>query len=280
VEPLIARANVVVDGLTFPECPRWRDSKLWFSDMFGQRVLTLDANNRVETVVELDDRPAGLGFLPDGRALVVLRDSRQVVTIEAGTTRPHADLSALTELSLNDMVVDARGRAYVGCYVREDRGASASDCIAFVDTDGSVSVAAEGISVPNGMALLPDGNTFVCAETLKKRIVKFTIEANGLLAQPQVFAETEVTPDGICVDAEGCVWLGGLEASEFLRISEGGRVMDTIAVGERWALACALGGEDGRTLFMATAEARWPVGTNARGFIEACRVDVPGSGSP
>ncbi len=54
--------EIVVEGMTFTEAPRWRDGRLWFSDFYTHRVLTVDAAKKVETVVDVPTRPSGLGW--------------------------------------------------------------------------------------------------------------------------------------------------------------------------------------------------------------------------
>src|SRR5689334_1708110 len=108
--------TVLVDGLHFPECPRWREDKLWFSDILGQKVLTTDLAGHVEEVVAVPALPAGLGFLPDGQLLVASQRDRRVSRLAAGNLQLVVDLADQEPepARLNDMVVDAEGRAYVG----------------------------------------------------------------------------------------------------------------------------------------------------------------------
>src|SRR5262249_59326027 len=105
--------DTVVDGLTFPEAPRWRDGKLWFSDFYTQRVLTVDPAGRLETVVEVPQRPSGLGWTPDGGLLVVSMLDRPLLRVDGGKLRMVPDLSALATGPCNDMVAAAPGRAAV-----------------------------------------------------------------------------------------------------------------------------------------------------------------------
>jgi len=198
----------VVDGLTFTEAPRWRDGKLWFSDFYTHRVLTVTPDGRLETVVEIPQRPSGLGWTSDGALLVVSMLDRRLLRVESGKPRVVADLSALATGPCNDMVVDAVGRAYVGNFgFDRHRGEPPrTTCIARVDRDGTVTRAADELSFPNGTVITPDGRTLIVAETLAHRLTAFDVAADGALSNRRLFAALEgCFPDGICLDAEGAV---------------------------------------------------------------------------
>jgi len=271
--------TLLLDGLKFPECPRWREDRLWFSDMHAHRVMTVDLEGRAEVVAEIeDDRPSGLGFLPDGTPLVASVDKRLVLRIENGATSVHADLTSLPAEWLNDMVVDGNGRAFVDVLThhKDPGGDEPVDRIVCVEPDGTWKVAAEGVLRPNGVVITADGSQLIHASTLRRKLISWTINDDGTLTDPALWADTKRwTPDGICYDAEGAIWIGGLSKQHFVRVLPTGEFERTIEVPDRWATACMLGGHDGRTLFMATAERE-----AGRGYIETIEVDVPGAGWP
>jgi sugar lactone lactonase YvrE len=270
--------RVLLDGLVFPESPRWHDDRLWFSDLQSGRVITVDLHGNADVVVELDDRPSGLGFLPDGTPLVVSADKRHVLRIENGATTMHADLSSLEAEWLNDMVVDGHGRAFVDAIVTRvhPEADEPVDSIVCVEPTGEWRIAAERVLRPNGLVISEDGTTLIHATTRWRRLTAWTIENDGRLTSPRLWADTKRwTPDGICLDAEGAIWLGGLSKEHFVRVLPGGELDRTIAVPGRWATACMLGGPGGTTLFMATAEH-----DAGRGYIETVEVDVPRAGRP
>ena len=107
--------KIEADGFAFTECPRWHDGQFYFSDVQGNRVCRLSTTGKVETLLELADNPSGLGFLPNGDLLVVsVHDEKLLRVSKNGSVREHADLSGVVKYGINDMVVDATGRAYVG----------------------------------------------------------------------------------------------------------------------------------------------------------------------
>jgi sugar lactone lactonase YvrE len=276
--------GVLLDGLTFPEGPRWHKGRLWFSDFYSERVLAVDLAGKSETIATVPKRPSGLGWRPDGTLLIVSMLDRALLELKAGGLRPVADLSALAGGPCNDMVVDAAGRAYVGNFGYDRHGGEAPRTTGLirVDGDGRATRVAEDLMFPNGMVITPDGKTMIVAETYAHRISAFAIGADGGLGARRVFAEMPgCYPDGICLDAEGAVWVADARGHEASRVFEGGRVAQRVAVGSRTVFACMLGGADRRTLFLCTSTGSGPaMAEKTDGKIEYARVAVPGAGLP
>jgi sugar lactone lactonase YvrE len=281
---------VLLDGLVFPEALRWHQGALWFVDVFGQRVMTVDGQGTAEEVAQLDDRLNGLGFLPDGIPIVVLMDQQVIKRLNAGQASLHADLTGYGGEFLNDMVVDTGGRAYVSLRrPRQDARADVGDCIVLVEPHGaSRIVATGGLVKPNGMVITPDGKSLIVACGPTHSLISFDILADGRLTDMALYADTgDHGPDGICLDSEGGIWMGSPSTHSFVRVLRGGHSPRIISTGRREAIACALGDSDRRTLYMGTAQPpRNPVpglGGNlhlSSGFIEMTRVDAPGCGLP
>ena len=282
------------DGLYFAEGPRWNDGKLWFSDFYDHAVKTVDARGHVATMLEVPAQPSGLGWLPDGNLLVVSMLDRQVLRLDDDQLVVHADLSAIAEFHCNDMTVDAAGRAYVGNFGFDLHEASHSGefaarlkayegaTLARVDADGSVHVAATALRFPNGTVITPDGRTLIIAETLGAQLTAFDVHADGTLNNQRVWASLPgVAPDGICLDAEGAVWVADAINARCIRVRAGGEVLSELAT-EQNAYACMLGGDDGRTLFVLTAEDSHPATAAAArtGRILTTQVLVGHAGLP
>jgi sugar lactone lactonase YvrE len=258
-------ARCIADGIYFGEGPRWHDGQLWFSDFYAHEVRSLDASGHLKTELTLDDQPSGLGWLPDGQLLVVAMAALKVMRLDADGLHVHADLSHIAKHRANDMVVDARGRAYVGNFGFDldaeihQRGIQAvveshpSTALARVDSDGSVHIAATGLHFPNGMAITSDGRTLIVAETLSACLTAFDIDAHGQLSNRRVWAPLGPrAPDGICLDADGNVWVANALAPECALIAPGGAELARVETGDH-CYACMLGGDNGRTLYMMTA---------------------------
>jgi sugar lactone lactonase YvrE len=277
------RPEVLLDQLRFPEGPRWHEGRLWFSDMHAQQVIAVDPEGKAETVLETPHDPSGLGWLPDGRLLVVSMQDRRLLRLDPGGLVEAADLSSIATYHCNDMVVDAHGRAYVGNFGFDlHAGAPPTPAdLALVHPDGRVEVAAAGLRFPNGSVLTPDGGTLVVGESTGACLTAFDVAEDGRLHGRREWARLErAVPDGICLDAEGAIWVASPIGHQVLRVREGGEVTHRIAV-EREAFACMLGGADARTLFLCTAASSDPTQTHTRsGRIEFVRVEVPRAGLP
>ena len=296
--PTTFDATVRHTGLTFGESPRWHDGRLWFSDFFRHGVFSLgDDGERLEHTVAT--QPSGLGWTDDGSMLVVSMIDKKLLAIDAdGAVREHADVSEYCGYWANDMVVAPDGTAYVGNFgfdfdawfaehgiqgFFETPGPPTTN-IVVVAPDGAIRQVVAEMAFPNGMVLTEDGATLIAAETMGQRLTAFDVATDGTLSNRRVFAQFQlVFPDGICLDAEGQVWIANAASPECLRIAEGGEVTAKLVTSQP-SYACMLGGEDGCTLFAMTA----PTSTasalsgelRGQASVEAAIVEVPGAGHP
>lgn len=278
------RTEVLLEGLSFPEGPRWRDGRLWFSDFYLHEVVRVDLLGRRETVVAVAGQPSGLGFLPDGRLLVVSMVDRRLLRLDPEGLIEVADLSLLAPAPCNDMVTDSVGRCYVGNFGFDRRAGDppTTTCLIRVDPEGETTVVADDLFFPNGTIVSADGTTLVVAETRRGCLTAFEIDALGDLSKRRTWADLgNHVPDGICLDQEGAIWVADPRHAVVLRVHEGGRISDVVSTGDRGAYACMLGGEDRRTLFVCTNTASGPETAELRqGRIEIVEVSVPGAGLP
>jgi sugar lactone lactonase YvrE len=294
-DTMTTAAITVASGFTFLESPRWHEDRIWFSDFYTHRVLSArEDGSDLRTEATVPQQPSGLGWLPDGRLLVVSMLDRKILRREPdGTLVTHAALRGHTAGHANDMVVDADGRAWVGNFGFDLRGGAplqtASLCR--VDPDGTVTEAATGLWFPNGSVLTPD-RVLVVNETFGNRCTAFDVTPDGRLANrriwaefgplpaeramDRVFAQVKVAPDGACLDADGALWVADSLGDRLLRVKEGGDILDELRPGSP-VFACALGGADGRTLFACVApdfnQAARTASPEAR--LLALRVPVP-----
>jgi len=295
--------TVLADGFTFLEGPRWHAGRLYASDFYTHRVVAVAGDGTVETILELDDQPSGLGWLPDGTMLVVSMRQRRLLRIEDDKPVTHADLSGLAPSLLNDMVVDASGRAWVGNFGSDilAHAPLRSTNLLRADPDGTVAEVATGLAFPNGSVITPDGSTLLVAETFGNRISGFDVTASGDLANRRDWArfgdpptsddlgeviasgQLAVAPDGMTLDAEGAVWVADALHGRVVRVA-GGAIVDEISTGELalGVFACALGGDDGRTLHLMAAPTfdQTECANNPKACILTTRVEVPHAGLP
>jgi sugar lactone lactonase YvrE len=291
--------STIVTGMSYLEGPRWHDQRIWFSDFYTCRVYSAaEDGSDLRTEAEVPGQPSGLGWLPDGRLLIVsMRDGRLLRRETDGTLACHADVSGYISGHLNDMVVDARGRVFVGEFGFDlMSGADLTPAgLLRVDPDGSVTKVADDLWFPNGSVITPDG-TLLVDVTFGNRVSAFDIAEDGTLASRRTWAkfgelpgdrelgkllaQVVVAPDGCCLDADGALWIADGLNGRVIRVL-GGEITEEIQAGTG-VFACMLGGADGRTLFICTApdfqeEAR----KNAReASLVTVRVDIPRAGLP
>ena len=291
----------VLGNASFLEGSRWHDGRLWVSDCYTQRVLSVNEDGhgqRVEALVP--GNPSGLGFLPDGRLLAVSMKDQLIVRRESdGNMVVHADLSGSAKFMINDMVVDPYGRCWVGC-LGFDIAAGApveAAVLVRVDPDGATSVVADDVWVPNGTVFHDE--TIVLAETFANRMTAFDVDAAGVLTNRRAWAEfgslpesrdvvgiisqLEITPDGIAEpDAEGAIWIADAFHARALRIAPGGQVLEEIRMPDGLVFDVSLGGADGHTLFLAVSPGYAEAERRDRrdSVLLATRVDVPLARTP
>lgn len=266
--------QTLLEGGAFFEGPRWHEGRWWVSDFYRRTVSTVDTDGREEVVMEVEGQPSGLGWMPDGSLLVVSRkDFRILRRSPEGEVTEHADLSGLAAFHLNDMVVDAQGRAYVGNFgfdLMSGADAAPAELIR-VDPDGGAEAVADGLWFPNGTVITPDGATLIVGETVAARYTAFSIAEDGSLGDREVWGQIEpeppfdagfqetlgalkFAPDGCALDAEGHIWSADGVGSRVARIAPGGEIVQELhAPGGLGVFACMLGGEDGRTLLVCAA---------------------------
>lgn len=270
--------EIVLEGLSFGEGPRWHEGSLWFSDFYRHGVFRLGDSGVEALVLEVPTQPSGLGWLPEGDLLVVSMTDRKLLRRSAdGTISEHADLSGVADGHCNDMVVAADGTAYVGNFGFERRPAT----LAIVSPDGRVRAGPDDLHFPNGTVITPDGRTLIIAESMAGRLTAFTIDDDGGLTDRRLWADLSGgVPDGICLDEAGGVWVADPRNANCFRVLEGGEITDRIGL-ELNCFACMLGGDDRRTLFLVTAPTSGEQAAATRnGRIETTRVEIPGAGLP
>jgi sugar lactone lactonase YvrE len=253
--------QVLLDGLGFPESTRWHAGRVWLCNWGSGEVLAVADHGEREVVARVHPQtlPFSIDWLPDGRLLIVDGPRQLLLRQEQdGTLAMAADLSGQGPGPFNELVVDAAGHSYVN---------GGGGTVVLVRADGSIQRVADGLQWPNGMALVDDGRTLVVADSHATQLVGYEVADDGSLSAGRVWAEVDHAPDGICADADGAIWYATVPGQSCVRVREGGDVLRTVAV-DRGCFACMLGGEDGRTLFIAAAQ--W------RG-MEAAMSEGPGS---
>ena len=299
-------------GLYFGEGPRWHENKLWFSDFYSHKVMTLDENNSLEAVCEVPSQPSGLGWLPNGDLLIVSMLDRKILKCSEGSISVHADLSEYVAHKCNDMVVSRDGTAYVGNFGMGDAGESLNSThLMIIKSDGTVLKGPDNLLFPNGTVITEDGKNLIVAETLGAKLTSFDIEDNGELTNRKLWARTSPlfslliikslsslgfdlskidfskysknlhVPDGICLDEKNVIWIASPTTKAVARIENGGNITDKINT-PKGAFACMLGGKERKTLYVIISNSSDPEEAQAspEGEIHSIEVEIPGVGKP
>jgi sugar lactone lactonase YvrE len=282
--------EVLLSGRGLVESPRRHQGRLWFSDWIAGEILAVDDTGAFEVMVRHASLPLCFDFLPDGRLVLVSNQERALLVLERdGSLVQYADLSALSQFGCNDIVIDGHGNAYVNSgnfdfAVGPPEGSIQPGFIALAGPRGDVSLVAEDIAFPNGMAITSDGRTLVVADSYRHQLIGFDIAPDGRLARRRVWADLgEDAPDGICIDADGAAWYADVPHQRCTRVAEGGQVLGTVPL-DRGGFACMLSETDPPYLYIVAA--RWPgaaaLGTHKDwdGQVLRTAVTVPGAGWP
>ena len=276
--------TVVHTGVDFGEGPRWHDGRLWFSDFYRRGIFSIgDNGERREFAV--DDQPSGLGWMPDGTLLFVSMTAKRVMAVSpGGEPVVHADLSQIATHFCNDMVVSVDGHAYVGNFGfdLEHQAPFEIAYLAHIAPDGAVRRVEHPLAFPNGSVITPDGSTLIVGETFGGQYTAFDLDGDGHPVNPRVWASVPGSaPDGCALDADGAIWMSDFVGQRFARVHEGGEVSAEIPV-DGAAVACMLGGPNGRTLYGFVSPGSHPDEVAGKGLtkIVAVEVDTPRAGCP
>ena len=288
--------RVLREGLSFGESPRWHDGRLWYSDFYRHGVFSMRADGDDERLeYRVPAQPSGLGWLSNGDLLCVSMTDHRVLRFVAGAPTTWADISEYCGFWANDMVVSASDHAYVGNFgfdldtLLAEQGPEGlmatpppTTNLVVLNPTGRVIQSIAEMAFPNGTVITPDGATLIVGETMAFRLTAFTVNDDGTLGDRHVWAQLDfVATDGMCLDADGQIWVANALTNECLRVKEGGEITARVTTTQN-AYACMLGGGDRCTLYVMTAPTsdRFKVAEVARGAIEAVEVGTGGAGRP
>lgn len=280
----MSELGILLTGVSFGEQPRWHEDRLWFSDWGTREVIAVDLDGNSEVMLRAPAFPCCVGWLPDGRLIVVSAREGLLLRQEPdGSQVTHGEVRGLSDPPAgNELVVDSRGNAYVNGGQVLGEG-SPSGIIAMVTPDGEARRVADGLAFPNGMLVMPDDRTLIVAESYANRLTAFEIARDGSLSKRRVWAQLgDGVPDGLCADAENAVWYADVPNKCCVRVREGGEVLQTVDL-DRGGFACALGGPDRTTLFIMATEWNGPQGMFQEprtGQVLTTQVTAPGAGWP
>jgi sugar lactone lactonase YvrE len=289
-------ARVLHEGLGFGEGPRWHEGRLWFSDFYRRGIFSISEDGAEERLEhEVPTQPSGLGWLPNGDLLYVSMIDQRVMRVHDGTTTLFADIAPYCTFWANEMIVSSNGFSYVGSFgldldtVLRDVGVAGLTAmeppttnLVVLSPDGDVLQVVPDLFFPNGTVITPDGATLIIGETLAFRLTAFDVSDDGTLSNRRVFAQMDyIATDGMCLDAEGQIWLANALEHRCLRVKEGGEITGEVVTSQN-AFACVLGGSDRTTLYVMTAPTsdRFHIAEVTKGKIEVASLVIRGAGTP
>lgn len=269
------------ESFLIPEGLRWRNGKLWMSDLMDGKVYCIEPDGTRRLLANFPAKVSGLGFLPDGSLIASSMGDRKVYRVVEGGLILHADLSDLATGDLNELITDGNGVSYVGNFGYDYMGGAEPEAthLHLIAPGGSVSEGPGDLIFPNGMVIIEDGRTLVVAETWNKRLTAFDRGHNGQVSNKRLYAELgRRTPDGLCADVEDGIWISSFETGEFVRLARNGEITDVISMPGHIAFSCVLGGNDGKTLFAGVyhGTVEQILAREFRGFVGTARVEVAG----
>jgi sugar lactone lactonase YvrE len=244
------QAKLVADDFIFLEAPKWHQGKIWTSDVNDGIVYTVTLDGKREKVCDVPGKPAGLGFMPDGRLIIASLLDLKLLEWNGSELSLYRDLSDLPGPP-NDFAIDDQGRIYLGNFGYNHFAGEAPRPTALVriDPDKAITPIAGGVEFPNGAVIL-NGKTLVVNETWVGRITAFDLAKDGTLSNRRLWADmTGKGPDGMCADAEGAIWVGCYHTGEIVRVLDGGEITDRVKF-DGCGISCTIGGPDNHTLFM------------------------------
>jgi sugar lactone lactonase YvrE len=232
-EPTIHAATEQVDQLG--ECPIWDDRLgvlLWI-DIDGRSISRFDPTSGSTSRRTIPGRPGSMAMTDDPELLLVAAEHQiGFLAWSTGEFSPWIDVEAGGgPRRLNDGACDRLGRFWVGS-MHED-GSESIGVLHRVAPGGATSIFKDGIGVSNGLAFSPDGTTMYFADSLANVVWAYDYDQEtGTPSRERVFNDFSGlpgSPDGSCVDEDGCYWIACYLGSAVVRLTPRGdldRIID------------------------------------------------------
>jgi sugar lactone lactonase YvrE len=256
---MLSRVEVAIGSeAKLGECPRWDAAarRLLWVDIEGRELHVFDPDSGVDRSVRVWSRIGSASWTTsEGTVLVALAERLALLSLADESLSTLAEIPHAGHMRLNDGACDPAGRFWVGSMaLAETPGAAALYRFA----DRSLESMVDGVTLSNGLGWSPDGTRMYYVDSPTYRIDVFDYDvAAGTAANRRPFVELERAegiPDGVAVDDEGGVWLALWGGSCVRRYSSAGGLEEVVDVPAAHVTACCFGGDDGRSLFITSAE--------------------------
>jgi sugar lactone lactonase YvrE len=242
------------------EGPCWdvRRQQLWWIDILGRKLFASAADGGAVTTIDLPEMPGCVVVGSTGELVVAMHGGVQRLSPAKAKFAPFSIPAGhdATIFRFNDGKVDPAGRLWAGTLALDSR--PKQSCLYRFDGIGRAQVMRTGVSISNGLAWSPDGAMLYYIDSPTRQVQAFAFEVGaGTLGESRVaiaLADDEGWPDGCCMDAEGCLWIGHWGAGRITRWDPvRGRRLATYRLPVTNVTSCAFGGARLDRLFITTA---------------------------
>jgi sugar lactone lactonase YvrE len=244
------------------ECPLYdaANERLFWVDMYDPAIFRFECKSGNLTSYLQGEMVTALSLTPDGMLIAAqsglwLADPDTFRRIRfLGHPEQH-----IPSNRFNDGKRDGRGRLWVNTVDLDFRAGAGA--LYRMDADGGFATADAGLTLPNGMGWSPDSKTMYLVETSERAIYAYDFsEDTGQIANRRLLvrmpADVSGAPDGMAVDRDGSLWVAFFDGWRVSQLSPDGRLLREIVMPVPRPTSCAIGGPDGRTLFVTSARIR------------------------
>jgi sugar lactone lactonase YvrE len=245
-----------VPAATLGEGPCWDSASgaLYWVDIPAGRVHRLDGDGAHDSW-EAGQAVGAVVTRASGGLVLAARSGFLTLDPGTGAVAPLVPLGLAPGVRMNDGACDSAGRFFAGTMADDE--APDQGTLYRLDPDHSVATVIGGLTISNGIGWSPDGATMYYIDSPTRRVDMLDYDpATGEISGRRPFADIDAgdaIPDGLAVDAEGCVWVALWDGGALLRFSPGGRLKQSLELPVPRVTSCAFGGPDLETLYISTA---------------------------
>lgn len=249
--------EVVIDAqATLGEGPHWDGELLWWVDIEGELIHRTDIDGGRDQVTAVGVQVGSVIPRATGGQVMGVPDG--VVCIAGDGRREHHLVIEAddAEARMNDAKCDPAGRLFTGTMTPDARRSA----LYRIDPDLSVHTVCTGIGISNGLGWSPDGTRMYHIDTPTRRVDVLDYDvATGTAKDRRPLVEVEDDrgfPDGMCVDADGCLWVACWDGWCVRRYDPDGELLRTVELPAQRITSCAFGGADLDRLLVTSARSR------------------------
>ncbi len=237
------------------EGPLWNaaEQTIYWCDIPQGRMFRLDPATGEHEQFYAGPVVGGFTFQQDGAILLFMEKGRVATLRDGALTTVVPSIEAELDSRFNDVIADPCGRVFCGTMSTDTQKGT----LYRLDTDGSIRPVQADVGCSNGMGFTPDRRRMYHTDSFRREIYLYDYDGpTGAIENRRLFAslpETDGFPDGMTVDAEGCVWSAVWDGGCLIRFDPHGKEMLRVAFPARKVSSAVWGGSDYRDLYVTTA---------------------------